>query len=323
MKKIIASILAVGISIGCIASAGAANINMCVKDNYVTRDLQTLGSIDMIPILDIAGELGLKTYFDGYTLWIEKDYKAYKFALNSANVYDEQGNWYGLDVTMRYINGKLYIPSSFLTNVLGISYSWDNITKTLYIDADRTLNWVKTTQEYEDAVNCRTAYAEYLKLNSYLWNYESKFSLEYIDNDDIPELLVSMDEEDDTPVNIFTYKNGSIVNLGDMGGGGQVACKEKSGQIYGAFYDYDYYEDIEYGFLVLCEIVDNSLEVVHNIGFNTYGSMLVDDEYVDASYGEYIYSNYFENFINNIEDYRIIPEYDITDWNIENYLLRY
>lgn len=226
MKKIIASILAVGISISCIASVGAANINMCVKDNYVTRDLQTLGSVDMIPILDIAGELGLKTYFDGYNLWIEDGYRSYKFTLGSADVYDSQGNWHGLDAMPKYANEKLYIPSTFLTNVLGISYSWDNITKTLYIGAEKTLNWVKTNQEYNDAVNCRTAYAQYLQSNTFIGEQLATFELGYLNNDDIPELFVAKGGSNyGVGVDIYTYKNGKMIFLGEVGSYGWIKYK--------------------------------------------------------------------------------------------------
>ena len=36
------------------------------------------------------------------------------FKLGNAAVYDEKGNWYGLDVTPRMINGKYMIPAKFI-----------------------------------------------------------------------------------------------------------------------------------------------------------------------------------------------------------------
>ena len=316
MKKIIASILAVGISVSCIVSAGAANINMCVKDNYVTRDLQTLGSVDMIPILDIAGELGLKTYFDGYNLWIEDGYRSYKFTLNSANVYDVQGNWYGLDVTMRYINKKLYIPSTFLTNVLGISYSWDNITKTLYIDADRTLNWIKNNQEYRDAVNCRTAYANYLKSKRAYWDLnEARFELGYLNNDDIPELFVAETSIRADAVCIYTYKNGQMIEVDVIGTYGHAFYKERTGLIYSEHTIGGWYQN----FVQKFNNATNKLDIVCNLTYDSWSNeyKLNNQEISKEEYYRY-YNSYGFDYDSVVRECNEVPDLYITEKNIKN-----
>lgn len=58
MKKIVGLLIACLTMASSIIGVSAADMNMYVNGIFVVRDLETVGDFDMLPILDIAGELG-------------------------------------------------------------------------------------------------------------------------------------------------------------------------------------------------------------------------------------------------------------------------
>ena len=153
MKKILFSVLILCIGLSAmILPASAKNTRMCIRDcDYIQRELEVVAGFDMLPIMDIAGELGYNVYREKNRLWLYRGNHSFVFNIGNAAVYDENGKWYGLDVTPRIINGKYMIPAKFIYTVLGDTYTWDDVTKTLFIGSDRTYNWLITTDEYKGA----------------------------------------------------------------------------------------------------------------------------------------------------------------------------
>jgi len=153
----------------------AQSTDFYVDGHYVVRDLQTVGKYDMLPVGDIATELGYGYYYEDGKFWLFNDTVSYEFTLGKASVFDQNGNWYGLDVVPQIIAGKVRIPGSFFTQVLGRSYTWDPITQTLFIGSDYTYRWLIGTREYQ--------IAEAKKLASDYWLYDSAY--EYINSTEL------------------------------------------------------------------------------------------------------------------------------------------
>ena len=143
------------------AGVHAANIDMYINGNYVVRDLETVGEFDMLPILDIANELGYQCSFDGIEATLNNDQQQYTFVLGKPAVLETGINRYakryGLDVVPKMINEKFYIPAKFLQDI-GLTYTWDNVTSTLFINSDYTYQWLIGTAEYQNAKGIKQTY---------------------------------------------------------------------------------------------------------------------------------------------------------------------
>jgi len=221
LKKLTAGILAAGMMLGSAFSASAYSMNMYVKNHYVTRDMQTMGKFDMLPIMDIAGELGYQVYYENGKFWLFNDSVSYEFTVGKADFYDQDWNWYGLDVVPQFIGGKLRLPSSFFTKTLGLSYTYDDVTKTLFIDSDSSYKWLIGTWEYQNSAPMRRKKALPAYRNK-LKNMSSGklYTIFDIDKDGVEELIV-MDEDNQIPnsnrYRFYTYRNGEVKYLGKLG----------------------------------------------------------------------------------------------------------
>lgn len=177
MNKIVCFILSI-IALSS-ATVNAQDMNMYVNDKYVVRDMQTVSGFDMLPILDIAGELGFQCYYDGKAINLYNDTKGYVFAVGSASVYDESGNWYGLDVIPQVINGKVRVPAKFFQDAMGMSYVWDAVTNTVFMGSENTYNWLIGTWEYQEGLKRynQISYDEavYLVSNYYATEYPPEY----------------------------------------------------------------------------------------------------------------------------------------------------
>lgn len=173
MKKLLSKIMLVLSTIMLsITSVNAADIGMYINNTYVVRDLETVGSFDMVPILDIAGELGFNSDFDGQYISIHNDEQAFLFEMGSASVYDKDGKWFGLDIVPQYINGHVMIPANFLVNVLSATYTWDNVTNSIFINSNDTYTWLINTPEYISSKNAKAIQ----RYNNYSNNTSSVYS---------------------------------------------------------------------------------------------------------------------------------------------------
>ncbi len=148
MKKIIGTIIGITSMLICFASVNvsAATMEMYINEQYVERDIVNQGGIDMLPIADIAGELGFEYQptYNGFKL--NGYYNVYTFTAGSASVYDYWGNWIGLDMVPRIIDGKIRIPATFVTKTLGYSYTWDYVTNIIFVNSPNAL--VETKSNY-------------------------------------------------------------------------------------------------------------------------------------------------------------------------------
>ena len=151
VKKIIGTIIGIASALICFAgiNASAAPMEMYINEQYVERDIVSQGSFDMLPIADIAGELGF-TYQPTYNGFKLNGYNnSYTFTMGSANVYDAYGRWIGLDIITKVMDGKIRVPETFLTRNLGYSYTWDYVTNVIYVNSPNALNEAKSSYWYE------------------------------------------------------------------------------------------------------------------------------------------------------------------------------
>lgn len=152
MKKV-TIVFAILLVLG-ILPAQAAETPMYVNEIYVVRELAKVGDFDMLPILDIAGELGYICSYDGTTIHLTRGGQTFTFTMGSPNVYDQNGLWFGLDVVPQIINGKVMIPANFLIYNMGACYTWDSVTNTLFLNSENTYHWLINTPEYpKDHIN--------------------------------------------------------------------------------------------------------------------------------------------------------------------------
>ena len=225
--KIIAAIAALITTFSSMC-ANAQDMNMYVNDHFMVRDVQTVAGFDMLPILDIAGELGFNCSFDGTTITLYNDSKSYVFTVGSASVYDESGNWYGLDVVPHVINGKIRVPAKFFQDAMGMSYVWDAVTNTVFMGSEDTYNWLINTEEYKHANKKYMSRLYYQVLQNTgtliaysgdtvgnrrmayncnnLWYYVAD-----VNTDGILDLIVSAENYLSNGIMIYTYSNGQIV----------------------------------------------------------------------------------------------------------------
>ncbi len=136
-------------------TAQARDMQMYVSGTYLTRDIESIDGFDMVPLLDIAGELGFHSWFDGTTAIIYNDVIKFTFTMHSPAVYDQHGREYGLDIVPQMINGKFMIPAKFFVDHLNMTYTWDSVTDTVFLDSDYTYQWLINTSEYKQAKNKR------------------------------------------------------------------------------------------------------------------------------------------------------------------------
>lgn len=71
--------------------------------------------------------------------------------MGDASVYDQDGNWYGLDVVPQVINDQVRVPAKFFQDAMGMSYVWDSVTNTVFMGSENTYNWLVNTYEYQEA----------------------------------------------------------------------------------------------------------------------------------------------------------------------------
>lgn len=155
-KKVAISLILCVLVTGTFGSVYARDMNIYVNGHHLIRDVQTVGKFDMLPILDIAGELGFKVNFDNYTACIYNDNRSYSFRLGDAVVSDNYGNRFGLDVVPQILNGKFMIPAKFFQDVMLKSYVWDDVTDTVFLGSENEYNWLINTDEYKRAKNIQS-----------------------------------------------------------------------------------------------------------------------------------------------------------------------
>ncbi len=145
----------------------ATKTDMYISGTHVVRDLEVINGFDMLPILDIANELGYSAQFNGTTAVLTGNRNSYTFTLHNPAVYDNNGIEYGLDIVPQMIDGKFMIPAKFLIDHLHLTYTWDDITNTIFINSNPTYKWLINTNEYKQERARRDLLGEWVFENTY------------------------------------------------------------------------------------------------------------------------------------------------------------
>lgn len=237
MKRILKMLFSImGVLFAFSMSVNAHNMNMYVNDICVVRDVQMIDGFDMLPVMDIAGELGYNCSYDSKTLVLYNDSERFTFTLGSASVYDESGRWYGLDVVPQVIQGKIRIPAKFFCDVKSMSYVWDPITNTIFMGSENSYNWLINTEEYKcsNPKYMADKYFKYVSRAGAIYNHNglayyderntTKFSYDElwyyiadINYDGVLDLIVSPEDYYGNGLMVFTYLEGEISLLVDTG----------------------------------------------------------------------------------------------------------
>lgn len=173
MKKIIGTIIGITSMLICFASvnASAATMEMVINEQYVVRDIVTRDGIDMLPIEDIAGELGYEYQATSTGFKLSGYYNTYTFTMGSPAVYDYWNKWSGLDIVPMIIDNKVRIPATFVSKTLGLSYTWDSVTNAIFIASPKTLNELQAEAWYKGYKKSGT----YSGLSNYWGSYVPDF----------------------------------------------------------------------------------------------------------------------------------------------------
>lgn len=141
-----------------------------------------------------------------------------------------------------------------------------------------------------------TAYREYL--NDYLTENENgylpyeRFSLQYIDNDDVPELLLSTGFSHPSVVDILSFVDGEVKVVKELGEWGTICIQEKTGTVVELF------QGMGYSSVVVSELKNGELtkvwkgteEAVNSP--DDYSSILSNDEDVTEEELQKLYKEY-------------------------------
>ena len=122
---------------------------MYVGNQYIDREFDCINGFDMLPVLDIAGELGGWAYFENDVITLSLGNNTFTLKMGDPSVYDQNGWWYGLDIVPQWINNHVMIPAKFLSDNAGVTISWDDQTKCLFVNSDYTYKWLINTAEYQ------------------------------------------------------------------------------------------------------------------------------------------------------------------------------
>lgn len=115
---------------------------------------------------------------------------------------------------------------------------------------------------------------------------DARFKLAYIDEDDIPELIVSLNFMHICPADLYTYYNGEAVSVGSFGSFGVIYFRERTNAFLGSYYSSGYGGDAVY------MLKNGKAEEIWNGGIGT----------VNDVYGTYRY------FINENGEERDVSE---------------
>lgn len=148
LKVFISAVAALVVSFTAL-TVSAQNMDLYVKNQYVERDVVTYADIDMLPIADIAGELGFKYTETLYGFSLYNEQTSFSFVLGSPIVYCNNQPHIGLDVVPMIINGRVRLPSTFFTRNLGLSYTWDRVTNAIFISSDDMLREIQSANWYQ------------------------------------------------------------------------------------------------------------------------------------------------------------------------------
>lgn len=152
IKKILAKAIAAGFALIFAAiPAGATTYNMYVSDIRLCREIVNIAGFDMVPVMDIAGELGVYIEFDGTTLSISDEADTYYITDGSPEVTSNNGAYYGFDIVPQWINGKFMIQLDFLRDALRLSVFWDEVTRSMFIGSDNAYSTLVISPEYTRA----------------------------------------------------------------------------------------------------------------------------------------------------------------------------
>lgn len=136
---------------------------------------------------------------------------------------------------------------SFHESKASVSTTAGKVKKTTKTTTKTT---AKSADKYPD---WRIAYKDYLKdsfqkdKSSVVYGNDSKLLFGYIDNNDVPELMISSGSAHTSYVVILTYYNGKVYNLGSYKGWGTITYYEKKGY-FKSFFDKNRGAGFEEGF---------------------------------------------------------------------------
>lgn len=150
-KKIVsaAALCAVLLQAG---AAYAYDVDIYIKSYHVIRDIRNVDGYDMLPIADIAGELGYTyTVISDDKFSVTANNRTYDFTINDNMAYDNNGGRYNLGTAPQIMEGAVRIPSNFFTEILDVGYIWDEYIHAVFIDAQNSYDWIITTPEYQAA----------------------------------------------------------------------------------------------------------------------------------------------------------------------------
>jgi len=105
----------------------------------------------LVPVRFVAEQLGANVEWDGeaYTVTITKGERTIFLTIGSHLVeYDNGASCIVSDVAPRIINDRTYVPIRLISNAFGIGISWDDATRTVSVESNKTSS-VETLYDFD------------------------------------------------------------------------------------------------------------------------------------------------------------------------------
>ncbi|MEG2668867.1 MAG: stalk domain-containing protein [Oscillospiraceae bacterium] len=192
MKKILAFCLSIAFVFGAFCMPVSASpvieegISVYINDDVLASEQGaiTLDGSTMIPLRAATEALGCEVLWNesDMSITITRDDLYLVMFINDFSVYGKMGETFKLAAAPIMFNDTTMVPLRFLSDMLGKQIIWDEITRTVFVDSEKTYNELLKTHEYKYLANVKpsidkaTAYVE----NGLL--YEARDELSYIDN---------------------------------------------------------------------------------------------------------------------------------------------
>ena len=213
MKKIILLLVTLTIMFSVLSSVGFAESNISIYVNEQPLQCDAAPFIEngrtLVPMRQIFEALNAEVLWEDKTKTITAIKGDVKIVLqiNNKAMY-KNGTEIVMDVAPVISADRTFVPIRAVSQSLGAEVMWCDGNKTVYIDSPEAYSAVAEKTQY--ARSYADILSEKIKSDKYA---HSTFSLVYIDNNDIPELVIGINDSHAAGAEVYTYVDGQIVQL--------------------------------------------------------------------------------------------------------------
>lgn len=213
MKKFVLFLVALMVVLSGLSSVGFAENNISIYVNERPLQCDVAPFIDngrtLVPMRQIFEALNAQVSWEGDTKTITATKGDIRIVLQINNkTMFKNGTEITMDVAPVISSDRTFVPIRAVSQSLGAEVLWCDGNKTVYIDSPEAYSAASRQTQYPRAY--ADILSEKLKSDKYA---HSSFSLVYIDNNDIPELVIGINDSHAAGAEVYTYVDGQIIQL--------------------------------------------------------------------------------------------------------------